>query len=38
VLNSTDCNDNNAALNPTGANYDRYHIIYLSTVIRPAPI
>jgi prepilin-type N-terminal cleavage/methylation domain-containing protein len=33
------CNDDNASLNPpNGANYDRYHIIYLSTVIRPAPI
>jgi prepilin-type N-terminal cleavage/methylation domain-containing protein len=32
------CVDDNTSLNPNGANYDRYHIIYLSTVIRPAPI
>jgi type IV pilus modification protein PilV len=32
------CVDSNAPLNPNGALYDAYHIVYLSTVIRPAPI
>jgi prepilin-type N-terminal cleavage/methylation domain-containing protein len=30
------CADDNAALNPGGTRYDAYHIVYLSTVIRPA--
>jgi prepilin-type N-terminal cleavage/methylation domain-containing protein len=29
------CNDDNTSLNPTGNKYDLYHIVYLSTVIRP---
>ena len=29
------CADNNAKLNPNGTMYDAYHIVYLSTVIRP---
>jgi type IV pilus modification protein PilV len=29
------CADDNTALNPGGAQYDNYHIVYLSTVIRP---
>jgi prepilin-type N-terminal cleavage/methylation domain-containing protein len=32
------CVDNNSGLNPNGAYYNAYHIIYLSTVLRPAPI
>ena len=31
------CQDNNTALNPGGANFDRYHIVYLSTVLRGTP-
>jgi hypothetical protein len=31
------CADDNIALNPKGANYDRYHIVYLSTVLRASP-
>jgi prepilin-type N-terminal cleavage/methylation domain-containing protein len=30
------CADDNTALNPGGSQYDRYHIVYLSTAIRPA--
>jgi prepilin-type N-terminal cleavage/methylation domain-containing protein len=29
------CNDDNTSLNPNGSKYDLYHIVYLSTVIRP---
>jgi prepilin-type N-terminal cleavage/methylation domain-containing protein len=32
------CADDNTSLSPGGTNFDRYHIVYLSTVIRPAPI
>lgn len=30
------CADTGAPLNPGGANFDRYHIVYLSTVLRAA--
>jgi type II secretion system protein I len=29
------CADDNASLNPNGAHYDDYHVVYLSTVLRP---
>lgn len=29
------CADDNASLNPGGTYYDAYHVVYLSTVIRP---
>ena len=29
------CNDDNTSLNPNGSKYDLYHVVYLSTVIRP---
>jgi type II secretion system protein I len=29
------CADDNAALNPGGGFYDSYHVVYLSTVLRP---
>jgi type II secretory pathway pseudopilin PulG len=33
------CADNNAALSPPlGSNYEDYHTVYLSTVIRPHPL
>jgi type II secretory pathway pseudopilin PulG len=32
------CVDNNTGLNPNGTYYDAYHIIYLSTVLRPVSI
>ena len=31
------CKDEGDALNPGGADYDRYHIVYLSTVLRASP-
>ena len=31
------CADNNTALNPGGTQIDNYHVVYLSTVIRPQP-
>jgi len=31
------CVDNNLALNPGGNQIDNYHVVYLSTVIRPQP-
>jgi prepilin-type N-terminal cleavage/methylation domain-containing protein len=31
------CADNNAALNPGGNQIENYHVVYLSTVIRPQP-
>jgi prepilin-type N-terminal cleavage/methylation domain-containing protein len=32
------CIDDNTALNPGGASYDNFHIVYLSTVIKVTPI
>lgn len=32
-----DCKDDNDALNPKGKHFDRYHVVYLSTVLRAAP-
>lgn len=29
------CADNNVSLNPGGGQYDNYHVVYLSTVLRP---
>lgn len=29
------CDDNNTALNPGGAEFDNYHVVYLSTTLRP---
>jgi hypothetical protein len=29
------CQDDGAALNPGGVHYDDYHVVYLSTVLRP---
>jgi prepilin-type N-terminal cleavage/methylation domain-containing protein len=29
------CAEDNSSLNPTGAHYDDYHVVYLSTVLRP---
>ena len=31
------CVDNNSSLNPGGNQIDNYHVVYLSTVIRPQP-
>jgi type IV pilus modification protein PilV len=31
----TTCNDDNASLNPGGALVSNYHVVYLSTVLRP---
>lgn len=31
------CADNNTSLNPGGNQIDNYHVVYLSTVIRPQP-
>jgi hypothetical protein len=31
------CADNNAKLLPGGEHYDNYHVVYLSTVLRPTP-
>ena len=32
------CADDSIALNPGGASYDAYHIVYLSTVLRPVSL
>ncbi len=32
------CDDDNAKLNPGGAHDGRYHVVYLSTVIRASPL
>ncbi|HKP63465.1 MAG TPA: prepilin-type N-terminal cleavage/methylation domain-containing protein [Polyangiales bacterium] len=32
-----ECKDDNEKLNPKGDNFDRYHVVYLSTVLRAAP-
>jgi prepilin-type N-terminal cleavage/methylation domain-containing protein len=32
------CADDNAKLNPGGAMFDNYHVVYLSTVIRPVAL
>jgi prepilin-type N-terminal cleavage/methylation domain-containing protein len=32
------CADDNAKLNPAGAMFDNYHVVYLSTVIRPVAL
>jgi prepilin-type N-terminal cleavage/methylation domain-containing protein len=32
------CADDNAKLSPGGSLYDNYHVVYLSTVIRPTPL
>lgn len=30
------CDDDNVKLNPGGEHYDNYHVVYLSTVLRPS--